>query len=772
MRKGSLWTLAAMVAAAAPWAAAQDEPEFANSLFQKGYYDMAADAYREYLDKNPDGNHVKTALYRLGESEYSSREYENALTALDKFLELEGEGLMRQRALLRKGEILYRLKRPEAAEPILAPLTTAENDQEIRGSALYYLGKLKHEDGRDAEALEFFQTLAEQLPENPLAPYARHQRAFVYLSLGEREKAATEFVAVAASNADEALGVESRFRAAEIYDSIGWYDQAVASYDKLQQDFPKSAYAEQAALGRTWALYHAGLHQEAEQAAAAYIESHADEATTPAMKYLQANCRQQQKDYTAALEMYRAIREQYPDSEFSERALYKIAWTHFLEGKKEEAKETVQTFLETYPDSPLKGDAGFLRGSILVAEQNFEDAHEEFRLVAEKYPDSEFGAEALFKVGECLVQLGRPEEAANVFESFVKRYPDHTLAADAIARLGEVKFFAASFEEAIGEFQQILAGGPDPVTEEETLYRLALTYHNMQKFKESADTFALLLERFPGGKHAVEANLRIGDYYLFEAEDPVKSMDLHEAALNADPDGPYSGKARFGLAMARFKTNDHDGAVDVFLKLMRDHPDIKLNEQTYAWAGERLFEQEKWSQAATAFESLLRAIPDYPNPERVRLRIGECSEKAGDAQAAIKHYKKVVEEAPRTESAVKANYRMAGLYESLGEGEKALQLYEAAANTNTGEVAALSRFRLGELFEEKEDFDAATRNYMLVAIWLLHEELSPKAHFRAAQCFEKAGKPDQAKKTYRDIVAEYPDSEQAKEAQTRLAELP
>jgi tol-pal system protein YbgF len=590
--------------------------------------------------------------------------------------------------------------------------------------------------------------------------------------LGEDEKAATEFVAVASSNADETLRVESRFRAAEIYDSIGWYDQAVVSYDKLEQDFPGSRYAAEAALGRTWALYHAGRHNEAEQAAATYIESHADQATVPAMKYLQANCRQKQKDYAAAHQMYQAIREQYPDSEFSARALYKIAWTHFLEGKKEEAKKTIQAFLETYPESPLKGDAGFLRGSILMAEQNFTDAHEEFRLVAEKYPDGEFGAEALFRVGECLVQLGRAEEAAGVFQAFVKRYPDHALVEDAIARRGEVKFFSASFEEAIAEFRQILDSGPDPAVEEETLYRLALTYHNMQKFKESADTFSTLLERFPKGEHTAEAKLRIGDYYLFEAEDPVKSMDLHEAALNADPDGPYSGKARFGLALARFKTNDHDGAVDVFLKLMTDHPDIKLNEQTYAWAGERLFEQGKWDQAATAFASLLRAIPDHPNPERVRLRIGECSEKAGDAQAALKHYGKVVEEAPRTESAVKANYCMARLHESLGDGEKALELYEAAANTNTGEVAALSRFRLGELFEEQEDFDAATRNYMLVAIWLLHEELSPKAHFRAAQCFEKAGKPEQAKKTYRDIVAEYPDSEQAKQAQTRLAELP
>ncbi|MBN2307939.1 MAG: tetratricopeptide repeat protein [Candidatus Hydrogenedentes bacterium] len=756
--------------------AAADSPEqvqidFADGLFQRGFYEMAADAYREYLEKYPDGEHVRTALHLLGECEYYLREFDAALASLNKLLELEAKGLTRQRALLRKGEVLYRLQQGKEAAPVLEELTGEGIDPEVRAEALFYLGKLCYESDQLDKAQKAFDTLIESLQGSPLVPYARYQLAFVYLSQGQPENAATEFTAVANSGADEALRVESRFRAAETYDQIGWYDAAVVAYQKLREDFPGSQYADRAVLGHAWALYHAGKYGDASKLATEYIEKQPDSASIAGMKYLQANCVLEQKDYANALGMFQAIREQYPDSQFSGRAAYKVAWTHFLSGDLDAAKAALKVFFDTYKDSPLMGEAAFLRGSVLAAEKNYEDAHEEFRLVAEKYPESEFGPEALYKVGECLAQLGRMEEAAAVFESFAEKYPHNILAKDALLRVGDAEFFSASFEKAIAKYQHTLETTEDPAIQEETLFRMAITYHNMQKFKESADTFAALLERFPESAHAAEANLRLGDYFLYEAKDPVKSIAPHETAYKADPKGPFAGRALKGLALARYETNDHDDAVKLFLQVMTDYPAVELNEQAYAWVGEYLFEREQWEQAAVAFGAMLRAIPDYPNPERVRFRIAECSERAGTARGAIELYGAVVEEAPRSASAVQAKYRMARLHETLNEMDEAMRLYEEAADTNTGDTAARARFRVGELLEAKEDYVGAAKSFMFVAIVFLHEELSPEALWRAGQCREKSGSVDQAKRAYQDVIAEFPDSPQAEKAQARLAEL-
>jgi TolA-binding protein len=75
------------------------------------------------------------------------------------------------------------------------------------------------------------------------------------------------------------------------------------------------------------------------------------------------------------------------------------------------------------------------------------------------------------------------------------------------------------------------------------------------------------------------------------------------------------------------------------------------------------------------------------------------------------------------------------------------------------------------LYEGKGEFDAAARSYMRVAILFLHEELSPEALWRAAQCFEKANSREQARKSYEELVKDYPNSEQAAKAKQALAQL-
>ena len=163
-----------------------DSPEerqfdLANRLFKRGFYDMAAEEYKAYLDKFPEGSQIEAAWYRLGESRYAAQEYEPALQAFDALLKRKPEGLTRFRALLRRGEINYHLKRFEDAKKELAPLTATEIEPAIRAGALFHLGKAQYDSNDIAGARDTLKTMLEALPGSPLAPYARYQLAFVYL---------------------------------------------------------------------------------------------------------------------------------------------------------------------------------------------------------------------------------------------------------------------------------------------------------------------------------------------------------------------------------------------------------------------------------------------------------------------------------------------------------------------------------------------------------------------------------------------------------------
>lgn len=749
----------------------QGDIDFANGLFQRGFYDDAAEQYRAYLKDYPAGQHRAVALYRLGESEYALGKYEAAFKALDDYLTIEGDGAARQRGQLRRGEALYRLERFPEAMAALEPLTADAVDAETRSEALYYLGKTYHEAGKVQSAIEAFKKVSEKAPENRFASFARYQLAFVYITLAQLEDAAVEFSAVASSNADPKLRMESRFRAAEAYDKLGWFDAAVVAYRQLEEEFPGSDYSERAVYGHTWALFHAGKFADALAAGDGFIQQHPDSPRAIGVRYLRGNCLQQQQQYDKALEIYGSIRNEYPESEFALLSFHKTAWVLYFQGNLDAAKTEVLAFLEKCSQPELMGEAAFLLGNIEAAQGNYGDAGEEFRLVAEKYPESKFGAEALYKNGECLAQLGRSEEAAKTFEVFAQKYPGNPLAEQAVLRSADAEFFRASFTEAVSKFKGILDANPTPNVKHETLYRLAITYHNIQDFKSSTETFQRIIGEFPDSVHTAEAHLRIGDYYLREQNDPVKALEEYQKSYDAAPKGPFAGRALKGLGLARYESKDLAGAAESFVNVMAAFPEVPLNQETYTWTGQWFFDQKQWDRSVVALESLLKTTPDYPNPERVRFKIAECRELAGDAANAIERYESVVSEAPASELAIEAKYRMAKLFEAQNKPEEAFRLYEEAANANTGDTAAQARFRLGELSEAKGDLPGAAKSYMRVAILFMHEQLSPESLWRAGQCFEKTGNSDRAKTTYQEVLDDYPNSEQAAKAKARLAEL-
>jgi TolA-binding protein len=750
----------------------QGQIDFANGLFSRGFFAEAAEEYERYLQDYPGGKDAPLAWLRLGKSAYASAQYEKALNAFDKVLAGPGDESARQQASLSKGESLYHLQRFGEAAPVLQPLTAKEIPADIRGRALYYLGKTYADTQNPDAALEAFRTLAKALPDNPLAIYARYQLAFVYLARNELENAVVEFSEVAnASRADTELRMECRYRAAEAYDKLGWFSAAVGAYEQLRKDFPDSEYVRKADYGYAWALYHAGKYPEALAAAEAFIKAAPDSAYRPGLEYLRGNCLQQQKEYDQALVLYKGIREKHPDSEFAPRAQYKTAWALYLKGDLAGAKTEITALLEGGKAPGLTGDAGFLRGSVLVAEGDYENAQQEFRLVAEKYPQSEFAVEALYKSAECLSQLGMTDQAAQAFEDFVKRYPDNPLTEQAILRAADAQFSADDFAAAVDKYKKILEKPGDPGVEQETLYRLAITYNNMKDLANSAAMFRTLLEKYPQSPYTAEAHFRIGEYQLREAKDTLKALEAYQAAIDAKPAPDIAGRALRGLALAHYERKDYGPAADLFLRLMQEFPAVTLNEETYAWAGQYLFDNEKWDAASKAFTVMLAAVKDYPAPERLRFKIAECAERAGQTEEAVKLYQAVIDAAPSSAKAVEAKYRMAALYEAQKQPDKALELYEAAASANNGDVAARARFRVGEMYEAREEYDKAARSFMRVAILFLHQELSPEALWRAGQSFQKAGNPEQAHKAYEELIADYPDHPHTVKAKEALAQL-
>ena len=248
---------------------------------------------------------------------------------------------------------------------------------------------------------------------------------------------------------------------------------------------------------------------------------------------------------------------------------------------------------------------------------------------------------------------------------------------------------ARAFGDAVSLYKRLLESAKGTPMAEQSAYRLAVAYHNLKEYEASAEVFKGLLKAFPKSAYAAEAYLRIGDNYLRKRKEPIKAIQYYEGAYKNASTGPLSGRALRGLALARLETKDLEGAADTFLRVIADHPEVALDADLYAWVGQHLFDRERWTEAAVAFQALAERTPEYPNLDRVLFKIAESNEKAGNIEQALVEYATVVKTVPRGAMAVDAQYHMGLLHERAKRFDEAIRLYGEAADTNSGNTAAL-----------------------------------------------------------------------------------
>ncbi|MFP6582827.1 MAG: tetratricopeptide repeat protein, partial [Candidatus Hydrogenedentota bacterium] len=486
---------------------------------------------------------------------------------------------------------------------------------------------------------------------------------------------------------------------------------------------------------------------------------------------LKGNCYLKKKDYPAAEKLFESVITTFPDMPYAQQARYKLAISLMEHGATTEAKTHLETLTRQSGKIALVGDASFLLGTLLMDRAEFSNAGLQFLRVVEQYPQSEFAVDSYYKLGECYALSGQLSKSAETFESFARSHKDSPLALEAVFHSADAYFQLGRFQDALIRFQHVASDGQTSAFREEALYRVAIAYHNLNKTEESISTFSKVLEKFPESKYAAESQYRIGDYLLFEKNSPVEAMEHFTAVARTMPTNAFSGRAYKGIAVAHYEMKDFDGAVEEFYRVIMQYPEVSLQPSTYEWVGQHLFDRGEWRHCKEVFTALLDRVKNYPQPEQVHLKLGDALASLEDYDGALAQYAWIGENRADTGVAHEASYRTAQVLEKQDKREDAVALYETVASATMNDTAARARFRLGELFESGEEYNLAAKHYMRVAILFLHPELSQESLWRAGQCYEKGENVSSALKIYRDIVEEYPDTEQASQATTRLTAL-
>jgi TolA-binding protein len=684
------------------------------------------------------------------------------------------------------------------------------------------------------QAIATYAALAKGHAADPLAPQALYMAGFAALGQKEYADAsryAGEFLKQYPSHE---LKPDVLRVAAESQLLATRYDEAQRLYDELLASYPKHPDSPQWTLRRGLALFLQKKYAETVAAITPTLRALADKQQTAEAQYLIGASYDELKQYGSAAKALEASLAADPKWPQADETLLALAHAQGQGGDAKSAKATLQQLIKTRPESRHLDRAHYRLGELAYADGDQKSAAAEYQTVVDRWPDSSLAPHALYGLGWVQLTQADYENAVKTLGRLIDGPPlDKNAAGDLIPRARYARALARQqlkqFGPAIEDVQAFLsAATADKTSTDKTStdrastdrasteksaaersdarYVLGLCQSGLGKAADAEATFRALLSDDPGysgadkalyelawvlrsqGKEdaAVEAFARLAKeradsplaaeslFHVGEAnyrkEDFARAAVAYYEAMNKAGKGELGEKAAHKLAWSYFRQASLDKAQQTFAYQRTSYPNGPLAADAAFMEAECLFKQNKYKDALAAY----RQVKNPTGKDFAVLTLLHAAQAAGQMKQwddSLKLLTQAAAEFPNSDYLPEILFEQATDQRNLGKLDQAQALYEAVTTKTDREVAARARFMVGEICFEKKDHAAAVRHFFKAAYGYAYPQWQAAAQYEAGRCFEVLGKPQQARKSYQEIVDKYAESEQASLAKKRLAEL-
>lgn len=754
--------------------------DFANSLYLRKIYDMAASEYEQYIEAFPGEATEEYARFQQAECLYNLHQYPQASTAYQQLLQRFPQGDKRPMALLRIGEISYRNKRYQEAVEILRLLLAEAPADDVSEVALYHLGSTYLALKQYEKAQQTLKSQLERYPEGLFCPFAKLNLGTVYKRVDNYDEALRMWREVVDHVGDSPqarirnLAIEAMYRLAETLNDLTRHEAAAATFAALADRYPDSAQLPSALYHEAWSWLSAGQYAKARQRAESL-------RTRPGLgdldafrvgtQYLIGLSHFESQAYEKALESFQAVLALPPSlpqwNEYAPKARHQRVWAYFLKSDLKEAQAEADRFFQQFPAHELAGEVQFVKAEALFRQDRYEPAQAEYQKFLTDFPNSRYQPEAMFKLGSCDMSLKRFQQAAASFQAFLDQYPKHALSAEAALMRGEAFFEAKAFAEASEAYQRFLRAYPEADQIEYALYQLGQSFRHQGQFDRLAEASRELLKRFPESHYRATA-LFWTAYEAERQEKPEDAAAAFEALLGDFPKSQFAPQARLRLAMIYFRQQHEMESAQLFQTLIEsEEPPEGVTPPVYFWTAAQLTHQGHHENAISVYRRLADQYPRRDVIEETSFRIAESYGRLSDWSKAASAYDRVLKEFPDGEFAEAAALGHAQVDVQRGNLDAAIRQLQPLTGSIDSALAAQAGLLLGDTLERSGQVDPAVAAYLRVAFLYDHPEIVPEAYWKASQLLLRQGDREQAEKHLGELRKLYPESRYAQMSRPR-----
>jgi TolA-binding protein len=744
-------------------AAAERQLDYANGLFTRKLYDLAAPEYQKYLDDYPGRAGRANAYFSLAECYRNLSRTSSARTNFQKVLNDYADSEFAGPAAYALAEMAFTQKDYTAALPLFHRSAGKSKESAVALSAHYFEARCLEALGRKEEAANIYVEVAEGGNPNPYREDARWTAATILAGRGRKIDALKQYEALANEAQKPALKAESAVRGGMIALELvqadkGKIDKAMA--DRAAALLQKGRTLPEA--GKFRAIAQVGFRRLQYQTGQ-YAQLLADykkeleklpDAAQAEVLLLAANSERQLGHSKEAEALYRRIIANYPDREEAKDAAYERL-INVYNSDPSVLISAVDEFLATNPTSERGDQAKLLKAEALYKQQNCAEAVSLYEELRASQLSAKLRAEAAYKLGLCHLQAKNTPGVIEAFTYYVQTFPEDPQVPAALAQRALAYEQDKNYTAAVTDLNAILTKYPKAHEREAALQLKALILGQQENSKGMVEAFRQLLREFPKSSVAAQAQYYIGKA-AFESKDYKTALSALNAARQLNRD-EYYNLASLRMMLCQFYLKDRTALTKEVNNFMATSPNVNVPPEVLEWLGIGYY-NEKNFQAA---EKYLSALRKSDNPGNVKpdflFYLGDTATKLKNLPEAEDAFGKYLQTAKDPAGKAKVLLALGAVKISAHKPDEAQKIAEEImALQPEGRVNAEARLLAGEVQLERRNFDDAGKAFKGVALLYDDPAITPRALDKAALAYRQAGNTEEADRLSHELHERYP----------------
>jgi outer membrane protein assembly factor BamD len=262
---------------------------------------------------------------------------------------------------------------------------------------------------------------------------------------------------------------------------------------------------------------------------------------------------------------------------------------------------------------------------------------------------------------------------------------------------------AGNVKKAISAYAEIVKYHSKDALAPSALYRGAQLQEQQHSYFAAADSYRLLVERYPGNPHfeeAIEAQFRIGEMFLGGKKKKIlgivaygntleRAVTIFANIVRTAPYGKYTARAQFNIGLAREKQSVPEMAIEAYQAVVNKFPNEPVAADAqyqvgYIWlmaARKGTTDAAATTNAKTAFQDFLVHYPHSEKAPQARANlallehtqtnssyeVAKFYDKQKYYRAAVIYYNEVIRQQPGSNESNLAKKRIDQLRAKVGE---------------------------------------------------------------------------------------------------------